>query len=506
MIAMTIMVMVLSAVVVVSFGNQSFLAGGEISSEAMNKAQELLETAQAQARKDFNLVNTIASTTDTMYEKAVYVRLLPDLLTKEVMALIAWKDEHMLTRMLELTTLIANFDTPVGGNTCNSALSGDWHTPSVENSTTNFAQLVGDPAGTYTISDLDAYQGKLYVTASTVSGPTKPTFFIFNIANPASPALVGSVDNEGAGGTVSAGLHAVRIAEDLASDPVKTYAYAANAYGANYTTCDPVKTRNCGQLDILDVSSPSSPQLGSNLMLASSTAPFVTGKWLGNSLYYRNGYVLLGLAKVGGSGPEFHIIDVHNPSSMFGGSHILSPVGSFAVGHDVNAIAMRGIYAYVVTPNTQELQTLDMTDPNSLTLAGGFNSPVGAGNGKSLYLVGNNVYLGKTVPNAGADLHILDNTTPGAALAELGPGIGTPSSVNAVIVRDYLSFLLTNSDLRIYKTDDPTHPIVWGTLTFPAGQIGHATEPSMDCEDNRLYVTTNDLSGKGYLYVIKPAP
>lgn len=501
---MTIMVLVLTAVVVVSFGNQSFLAGAETNAEAMNKAQELLEGTQAQARKDFNLVNNVASTTDDIYEKAVSVRLLPDLLTKEVRALVSWKGERMVAHMLELTTLIANFETPFGGNTCSSNLSGDWAVPSIENGTTDFATLVGDTAGMYTISDLDAYQGKLYVTASNTSGPAKPTFFVFDISNPADPSLLGSIDNEGAGGTVRAGLNAVRVAEDPASSPVKTYAYAANAYSANYSTCNPVNTRNCGQLAIFDVTNPATPALGANLMLASTTAPFVTGNWIGNSLFYKNGYLLLGLAKAGGTGPEFHIIDVHNPTLMFGGLHLLFSVGSYAVGNDVNAITMRGTYAYVVTPNTQELQTLNMTDPSSLTRAGGFNSGAGAGNGKSLYLVGNNLYLGKTVPNAGADFHILDNTVPGAALTELGSGIGLPSSANAIIVRDYLSFILINSALRIYRTDNPANIGPWGSLALPVS--GSATEPSMDCEDNRLYISSNDGTGHGALYVVKPAP
>lgn len=505
MIAMAIMVMVLSAVVVVAFGNQSFLIGAQTNAEAMNKAQELLEAEQALARKDFNLVNNVASTTDDIYTKAVYVNLLPDLLTKEVKALISWQGERGLKRELELTTLIANFETPVGNNTCNSNLSGDWTNPVIENSNTNFASLVGNPSGTYTLSDVDAYRGNLYVTAINTANPTDQNFFIFDITNPSDPDFLSGLDNENGGGTTNAGLSAVRVAEDPASSPVKTYAYAANGYNASYSTCNPVTKRNCGQLDIFDVTDKSAPLWGTNLMLASSTAPFVTGPQAsGNSIYYKNGYILLGLNATGsGNGPEFHLIDVHNPDDLFGGSHLLFPVGTYAVGNSVNSMVMRGTYAYIATPNSSELQILNMTNPSSITVAGGYGA--GNGNGKSLYIVGNNVYLGRTT-GAGTDLQILDNTDPTATLPLLGGiDIEPPTnSVNAIIQRDYLSFLLTNNDLKIYKTDNPSSPTLFGSITLP--QNGSAVEPSMDCEDNRIYVTSNDGVGKGFLYVIKPGP
>jgi len=518
MIAMTIMMMVLVAVIMTSFGAQSFLVGSQTNAEALNLAEGLLEAAQATARKDFNLVNNVASTTDDIYEMAVYVALEPDFLTKEVTALVSWKNERQATSTLRLTTLITNFDTPVGANTCDSNLRGDWTHPEVENATTDFAQLVGDASGTYTLSDLDAHQGKLYVTARNTSSPTKPTFFIFDINNSASPSLLAKVDNEGSGGTVSAGLNAVRVAEDIAVNPPKTYAYVANAYNANYTTCDPALKKNCGQLAVVDVTPPPlwfgwSPSI-TNLMLASSTAPLVTGTWTGNALHYRNGYLLFGLAKSGGSGPEFHLIDVHtqNLTALFSSaSHILNPIGSYSVGHDVNAIAMRGTYAYITSPNDavgKELQVIDMNNPSNLVTAGGFDV-TGGGNGKSLYLVGNRLYFGNTVPSSGNDLRVLDNTTPGSTLNEIG-GKNMASSLNAIIVRSNLALLLTNSDLKVFDIGNPNSTSSFSigspvaTLSLPAS--GSGVEPSMDCEGNRLYVTSNDSAGKGRLYVIKPGP
>lgn len=520
MIAMTIMLMVFVAIADTSFGDQSFLIGGQTSAEALNKAQDLLEKEQSLARKDFNLVNNIASSTDDIYEKAVYVNLKSDFLTKEVKALISWKDEHASTRLLELTTLVANFDTPVGGSTCDSTLSGDWTHPTIKNITTDFAQIIGDASGVYTLSDIDAYKGKLYVTAGNTSAVTSPTFFVLH-SDDASPTLLGKIDNEGPGGTVKAGLSAVRVAEDPASSPVKTYAYAANVSGSNYTTCTPRPDwpnykRSCGQLDIIDVTEPASWMLWNptitNLMIASATPPYVKGAQAqGNSLFYKNGYLLFGLAATGsGNGPEFHIIDVHKQSLdayFSSASHLVNTVGSYAVGHDVNAIALRGAYAYLAVPNGgNELQVLSLESPSSMVSVGGFSIP-GSGNGKSIYLVGNRLYLGNTVPSAGNDLNILNNTDPASSLSAIG-GTDLSSSVNAVIVRDHLAFVLTNTDLRVYDIGDPesTDPVTIGSPvgTLALSATGSATEPSMDCEGNRLYITTNDASGRGALYVVGP--
>lgn len=515
LLSLTIIVIVLFAVITVSFGNQAFLTSSQINKEAIKKAEAILEEAQALARKDFKLVNTSMSINDDIFTKIENVNLLPDFLTKEVQAKVSWIDDLKLKHSVELTTLISNFDAPAGADTCNSSLSGNWQNISIENNITNFATLVHDPSGSYTISDIDAYKGKLYITANNSGLPTKPTFFILDskklISDP-NDALLGSIDNEVSNGTSSTGLNAVKIAEDFATDPVKIYAYTANTSSSNYNTCNPVTNKNCGQLDIFDITDPKNPILGSNININKSLVKGSAGQSRGNSIFYRNGYLLMGLTSTGGNGPEFHIIDVHSPASLFGGSHVVSPVGSYNVGNDINAVAMRGNYAYIATPNTQELQILDISNPSNPSGGSGsgygFNSSTGAGNGKSMYLVGDRLYLGKTTPNAGNDIHILNNKTPSSPLPEIS-GKNMSSSVNAIIVRSNLAFLLTNSELQIFDIGDPlsldtfSFNNILTSLSLPVN--GNITEPSMDCEDNRLYISSNDSSNKSALYVIAPS-
>lgn len=61
--AMFILILALTAVISVSFGSQSMIVDSRINAEALNIAQSLLKKAQADSRKDFNLVNPINATT-----------------------------------------------------------------------------------------------------------------------------------------------------------------------------------------------------------------------------------------------------------------------------------------------------------------------------------------------------------------------------------------------------------------------------------------------------------
>ena len=135
----------------------------------------------------------------------------------------------------------------------------------------------------------------------------------------------------------------------------------------------------------------------------------------------------------------------------------------------------------------KELKIFDVSAPSSINEVGGFNSSEGDGNGKSLYLVSNKLYLGKTVPNAGADFHILNNTDPASTLTEIGPGIDSASSINGIIVRGYLAFFITNTQFQTWNISDPTAIVSYASpLALPGTGIVQGT--AADCEGNYIYV------------------
>lgn len=465
LIAFTVLILCLSAVIMVAFGNQSISVDSELNIDAISKAEALLEKARVDSNFDFNIVNP-ATATDASGPVAFTKKLdvkETDLFTKEVTATVSWQlDGRNLSTYL--ATILTDRNA-ADSDTCNSVITGDWKNPQVESSV-NFSSIT--PPGTYTISHVDAYKGKLYITAGKTSNVADPTLFVFDISDTAHPQLAGKIDND----LLSAvGMNSIVLSG--------TSAYAANGSRPTLT----------GQLQIFDVTGPS-PLLVKSFPLTGNTAQ-------GNSIYYKNGYVYMGTKS--GSGPEFNIIDVSSPAA---------PVrkGSYALGNDINAILARGNYAYIASPNAKELQVLDISNAGNPTLAGSFNAASGAGNGKSLYLSGNTLYLGKTT-GSGSDFHILDASNPASVLPEQG-GRDIASSVNGVLVRDYLSFLLTGTPatgtkLQIFRTDSPTNITPWNTALAIA-PVSNATEPSMDCEGNRLYISSNDASGQGTIYIIKP--
>jgi len=504
MIAMALMVVVLSAVVTVSFGNQGFLIGGQTNAEAMNKAQDLLEREQALARKDFNLVNSTSST-DGFYTMSVDVGLVPpSYLSKSATATISWIDEHKVPHSVTLTTLISNFENPTSANTCNSSLtSGDWNSLQIVK-TIDFGTIGGSvPAGSYALSDIDAYQGKLYVTAAKTTNTTDPTFFIFDLSNPINPTLTAATDTA----PVIYGFNAVRVANGL-NAPTTTYAYLANGYSHSYNSCKPGPS--CAELQVIDVTAPNSNLTGrsmGNFMIASSSGPAVRGTTAGNALFYKNGYIFLGLTSTGGNGAGFNIIDAHDLPALFAAhANPIMPIGYYNVGSsDINAVTVRGSYVYLAVPSVDppmskvvgsQLITLDIsTDITNPGLVGGF-AGTGSGHGKSLAFVGDNLYLGRTSPNAGYEFHVLDNTSPNTnSLPQLrGAEIG--QSVNGVLVRDNLTYLLTNTGLIT------TNATSSATTTLALPVSGSSYEPSLDCEDNYFYVTANDASDRGRLFVV----
>ena len=497
LLSFTILILCISAVIMVTFGNQSIAVDSEISNEAISKAQALLEKARADSRQDFNLVNPYILTETSgplIFTKKLDV-IQNDLFTKEVTSTVSWQTgEKKLSTIF--TTLLTNREAENGGDTCSSLLTGDWKNPEIE-STINFSSI--SPTGKYLLTDLDAYKGKLYVTVNKTTSKSDPTLFVFDVNDSINPTLLGKADNAS---NVTSGLNAVRVSENTITN--KIYAYAASNTSSDYSSCDPIDSTThvvnpaCGQLYIFDVTN-GSPIMNANLKIAST--PSISGQNTGTSLFYKNGYLFLGLS-ANSSGPEFNILDVHQPDLIQSGPY--TPLGSLEIGNGVNAIVIRDNYAYIASPNSEELQILDISSLNNPILINSFNSPIGAGNGKSIYLVGSKLYLGKT-NGAGSDFHILDDTSPTDTLTSLGRiDVGSSNSVNKVIVRDYLSFLLTNKDLEIFDTSDPVNIKPWGTFTLPGAYDSSKPEPSMDCEGNRIFISSNNDGGQGYIYIIKP--
>lgn len=459
LIAMAILVLTFSAVILVLFGNQSLSVDSTLNNEALYKAQEALENARANARNDFGSLAS-ASTVDGIYAKDVIIQNI-DNYTKEIISKITWQVGQTRNQKIELSTLVSDWENAVSGDTCGGALSGDWKNPQ------SISSIDIGPSNEGT--DLDVVNKKVYLTADS-STTGKPDFYVIDVTDPRSIPTPKSINT-------GPGLMAVQVAGN--------YAYAANA-------------SLTGQLQIIDISG-SDPTL-----IKSYKVPGVTGsggQGLGNSIFYKNGRIYLGLTKTGG-GLEFNVIDVSNPSSP-------SYKGGWDANTQVNGIYVKNNKAYVATPDTQDLKVLDVSDPANITQVDGFDANGELEVGKSIYVVGNKLYFGRTTTQNHVNHHefyilnisgALPASTTNNDNTDQIPSINLAGSLNGLAIRGHLAFFATNDsteEFQIWDISNPASITLWGSLNFPA----KAT--AIDCENNTMYLTS--LSNDG-LRIIGPGP
>ena len=496
--AMFVLLLALTAVITVSFGNQSMILDSQMNAEALNIAQGLLEKAQADSRKDFNLVNPVAETTEDGFTYRTEV-VQKDYFTKLVTAYVDFPEDSGRHGETKLTAIVANFNNAVGGDTCSSVLypsAEAWRSPEIKDTfdPSDFIDLVADGLGDdYPITDIDAYQSRLYVTANNPAAATstEPTLFMFDIdtsdgANPKiEPVEDGFADNNE---EVESGLNAVVVAEDPASsfDPKEIYAYVASNAG--------------DQLQVIDVG------VTPPVMVASVG---VAGR-AGNSIFYKNGFIYLGLKGSSVSGDnEFYIFDVHHPEnpSWVG--------GSFNLGNsDINAIYVRDRYAYLATADDDNLTVLDISNAASPHRAGEGFTGSGSNNGKSIFMAGDTLYLGRT--EGGTELSVLNMNDPEAVPFPLmtsrdninisvdGLFIKGATQTTAAPEMNGLAFLLTKENFQVFDADQlgvtSTAPVI--TVDLP-NNVNGDNEAVLDCEKDVFFVGSND-GDKGYLYLIAP--
>ena len=473
LLAFAVIILSLSTVVLLVFGSQNLMADGQANEEALSKAGAMREVAAAEQRQNFPVISPTQSQDANFTLSAVLQT--PDPYTKQLSDQAEWSGEGR-NQGLQLATLVTDYAEEDGTNTCDPNPSGDWTKPQIKNF--DFSQLINNPGGYYPISSLDAYHGKLYVTVSDTATKTTPTLFVFDISNPIQPILTASVDNDT---KVSAGLQDIIV--------VDKYAYAASA--SSYTR---------GQLQIFDISH--SPQVVSTYKV-----PIINSgggsKGLGNSIFYSNGKVYLGLTKTE-SEQEFNIIDVaSSTAAVF--------KGGYAIGNGVNDLAVRGDYAYIAHPTSassspqEQLTVLNISDATMPYRVSGFYD-YGAigGNGKSVYLDGDALYLGRTASKISGttdfipELYALDVSRLTANLSSTSnASLATAESANGVVRRGSLVFVLANTQLQILNSSNFS---LRNSLALPL--VGQA----MDCEGNYIYAASASTSGASFLSIVSPGP
>ncbi|HRH24203.1 MAG TPA: type II secretion system protein, partial [Candidatus Paceibacterota bacterium] len=196
LIAMTVLLLAFTATTLLLPGIQDSSIDTEIAVEALNIAERTLENQQALARKDFKLVTGSSSQETiggTVYQKTV-TAASTDYFTKQITALVTWGGMYGRAQSITLKSVVSNFEESIGGDTCDSILTGNWLLPPQITNRTLGAQIMGDGSGLYPITDLDAYRKRLYVTVNNTG--TLPS---------SGPRDAGTAANTSGVGTVSWG-------------------------------------------------------------------------------------------------------------------------------------------------------------------------------------------------------------------------------------------------------------------------------------------------------------
>jgi hypothetical protein len=456
-IAMAIGVMMITAVEIAAYGNQSSLTSSALNADVVAQAKVLIEREQALGGQDFNLVNPTSTVGE--YTKSVSVTLLPDFVTKLVSARVSLQGNTAVDTTY--ATLVTNLENVNAPDTCDSTPSGDWTNPQKIDFTLSSLTAT---TSLFTINDIDAYRGKLYVAVASTTYTTDPALFIIDAS---AHVLLGTIDSNP---TAKGGLAAVRIGEDYLHG--KRYAFAARPYTI--------------QFQIFDVTNPTTPTNVKSLQISGSNA--------GRSIFVRGKYAYLGLESSPG-GTEFNVIDITDPTNP-------SRIRGYQIGNGINAITVKKTHAYVASPNAQNLIVLDVHDPvHQILLEGGFTPPYppgagGANHGKQIAVVGSSIFLGRTFGTN--EFYALDGSDI-AHIHESGSidiGVGNKTSINGLIVRQNLAFIVSKSGFSTLQIADAAHISMLTTLVLPGEGA------AMDCEGNTLYIGSNDASGNGWISII----
>lgn len=492
LIAMTIIVVAISATLPLTSGNQSTLVSSQTNQKAIYKAQLLLENARATAQSNFSSLISSAPQSDGFYTSSLTINPSADGFSKTATSLVYWGTNH-----IQFSTVLSDWQSATVN--CKQTLPNPngWKNP--QSYLWDMGQLGvnGGNGNGFSISNLTTYKQKLYVTMSSTPSTYKNTLLIFNIpSDPTQPPIYdGGVDN--APSINSAGLNAIAV--------YGNYAFVANGYTGSAQGC--TQGANCAQLQVINISNSSNPSVVTNLKIPAVTSDGNLAA--ANVIYYFNGYIYLGLAKAGKSGFEFNIIDVG------GGGGPASPTnpiwkGGYSIGNGINAITISGNDAYVATPNTESLTIIDITSPTNPLRAGGFTPPVGSSNGESIFISGNTAYFGRAFGSN--EFYILNASTLSniSALGSQDIGSGSSTSVYGISVKSNLAFLTTKGQFQVWDISNQADMQPWSsdgtTNTFLSLSALGGTGTSATCTGDNFYlaIASSKTNNKDIISIITP--
>lgn len=472
LIAFAVLMLSLTAMVSISFGNQSMSLDTETNNEALYMAKGALEEARALSRLSFASVLT-ATVSDSIYTKTLEVSDLTPC-RKEVTSRVSWLVSALRPQNIELTTGLTSPAeiAAFGGDCITEPPPSDWDNPQV------FADDTINPGKT---TDIDVL-GKIAYLGSNAS----PYFYIAD--------TTGAVQGQSGGLFVTFAngfdLDAEPNSLDAIKSGAKTYVFAAVADAVN-------------QLRVIDVTDITNPVLAASRTLSSCVTGSYPEGWrlkvYGDRLYFATRET---------AGPEFHIFNISDPENPTElgtgaclGTELNTTVNDIAVQDRMIAgTLMRFAYA-ATTGDNREISVFDVTDPlntgSATEVVAARQDLGGSQNGASIFLVSNKLYFGRESAS-GPDLYVYDATDPTAGLSLIASW-DAGADISDLFVAGPYAFVATSkpsNEFQVLNVSDLSsiYLIIEYNFTNKVDRIDYETD----------FVYTNGLSTPNFQILYSP--
>ncbi len=438
LIATGIFALVLTGIIMVSFGGQTSALDIGLTGEGLSRVGSGMEASVAAAAGNWGTFDAgISTTTPSIY---TIVQTVTDIspCAKLVQNSNDWESEHEREQNISLQNIVVNTAIArafAGG--CSALPPGSWDNPTI---TGDAPDIEGQGTGIAA-----AYiDGTRYAFITSSGAASADDFWVFDTDDTDPPSLVTSLE-------VSVdGLNDIAVAGD--------YAYVVSGDTA-------------AQFSVIDISDPAAPFIATTTLLAN--AP----EGIGRSIFYYDDTIYIGTGVVppchGHScvptpDHEFHVFDVSDPTAP-------AWEGSYNTNSDVNDIFIQGQYAFLATSDdTKELTILDVEDPSSIDPKGNYDTKRIGGvasdeNGYSVFVLGNYAYLGREKTNNALEhdfyvLNIANPANPGYATSTRMVTTGSGSGgVHAIYVQGNLAFIGSEGstdEFQVWNVADPHHIFV----------------------------------------------
>ncbi len=476
-IAFGVLLLVLSATVMVAFGNQSITVDTETSSEALYRAHAMLEKARADSRTDY--ISLSSSTSTESIGSMSYGKLLTvtDLTQckKQATSSVLWNTGTLRPQHIDLSTRFVDVAgvLALGGDCATEPPSSNWDNPQ------RFASDTFNPGKPMA---LDVFRRLVYLgidkspflyvtdTRSAVQGQTSgmivPYTNGFDLGVPPNDLDVIHVPSTGKI-ILYAGMHA-----------------------------------NTNQVRVIDVTDMAQP-----VVVATRTLATVVSA--GSYPQAREVYVYkdrLYVSTWETAGREFHVFDISSstaPTEIGTGRELGITVEDFVVRDQYVAGVLRRLAFMATDKNDGELMVYDVTDPLAATELPALRQNLpGNQDGMSVFVSGARLYFGRASTPSGPELYVYDVTRPDVGLTLLGSrDIGT--GVLAIRVEGRFGFIVTpatNREFQVWNVSDPGNIMLIERYNF-----GNLVSNGLDYEPDFIY-TTGDATPNFQILYSPPNP